>query len=225
MSSRALARVSRRSFGGACAALFGSALALGGGGARAEPLSTKEKDALARGECVRRPVDADLEEGYYIGGVSYCLVEAPAPFVLRLLADVSVYKDILALTLEANPTGKKGADQLVYLKHGGKLGTAGYTMRIQSADPGGVIRFWMDPTFEHEIEDMWGYVRAEALGPERCLVTYAVLCDLGTVIRILFGEKIREFALDTPEHVRWVAGDKWAVLRDQKAAGPPPNAP
>lgn len=201
--------MNRRAFGRALAAFAASAGALHAGPARAEPLTQAERDMLAGGRCVKRPVDADLEEGTYIGGVSYCVAEAPAPFVLAMLADVSVYKRILALTLEASPAGNKGADSLVYFKHGGKLGTAGYTMRIRPADSRGVIRFWMDPAYEHEIEDVWGFVRAEPLGASTCLVTYAVLCDLGTVIRLLFGERIREYALDTPEHVRWVAEERY----------------
>lgn len=207
--------MNRRAFGRTLAAFTASAGALHGGRALGEtlaaPLSADERDLLARGRCIRRAVDADLEEGLYIGGVSYCVAEAPARFVLAMLADVTVYQRILALTLEANPTGKKGADQLVYFKHGGKLGTAGYTMRIRPADAEGVIRFWMDPAFDHEIEDVWGFVRVQALGPSSCLVTYAVLCDLGTVIRVLFGERIREYALDTPEHVRWVAQERYAA--------------
>lgn len=202
--------MNRRVFGRVIAGLAASAGALHAGRAHAAPLTAGEREALARGECVRRPVDADLEEGTYIGGVSYCVAEAPAPVVLAMLADVSVYKRILALTIEANPVGRKGGDQLVYFKHGGKLGTAGYTMRIRAADSGGVIRFWMDPAYEHEIDDVWGFVRVEAMGAASCLVTYAVLCDLGTVIRVVFGERIREYALDTPEHVRWVAAERYS---------------
>lgn len=203
--------MNRRAFARACAALAACACALPPARARATPLTEAERVALDRGESVRRHVDADLDEGTYIGGLSYCVAEAPAPFVLAMLADVSVYKRILALTLEADPAGKKGDDQLVRFKHGGRLGTAAYTMRIRPADPQGVIRFWMDPAFDHEIEDVWGYVRVEPLGPERCLVTYAVLCDLGTVVRVLFGERIREYALDTAEHVRWVAAERHAA--------------
>lgn len=202
--------MNRRVFGRVIAGLAASAGALHAGRAHAAPLTAGEREALARGECVRRPVDADLEEGTYIGGVSYCVAEAPAPVVLAMLADVSVYKRILALTIEANPVGRKGGDQLVYFKHGGKLGTAGYTMRIRAADSGGVIRFWMDPAYEHEIDDVWGFVRVEAMGAASCLVTYAVLCDLGTVIRVVFGERIREYALETPEHVRWVAAERYS---------------
>lgn len=198
--------MNRRAFGRAVALLGGSLGAFVATPARAGTLTQDERDALTRGEVVTRPVDADLEEGTYLGGVSYGIVEAPAPFVLALLRDVSVYKDILALTLEANPAGRKGGDQLVYFKHGGRLGSAGYTMRIREADAENTIRFWMDRTFDHEIDDVWGYVRIDPLGPSTCLATYAILCDLGTVYRVLFGERIRAFALETPGHIRTVAG-------------------
>jgi hypothetical protein len=154
---------------------------------------------------VKRSVDADLDEGSYIGGVSYAVVNAPAAHVLAMLQNVGVYREILALTIEAKDVGEKGGDQLVYFKHGGRLGTAGYTMRVRKPDRSGVIRFWMDPAFEHEIEDVWGFVRVDELGPERCLATYAVLCDLGAIIRLMFGERIRDYALDTPAHLKYVA--------------------
>lgn len=207
--------MNRRAFGRIVAALAGatSGIAAAPGVALAGSLTSEEQAALARGEVVRRSVDADLEDGLYQGGVSYALVDAPAAFVLEMLADVAVYKEILALTLEANPVGKKGKDQLVFFKHGGSLGTASYTMRVQKADKGGVIRFWMDPAFDHEIDDIWGYVRVDPLGPEKSLATYAVLCDLGMLFRVLFGEKIREFALDTPGHIRYVAGSRYQATR------------
>lgn len=203
--------MNRRAFGRAIGGLVLGAGATLAKSAEAEPLTPSEKEALGRGETVRRPVDADLEEGTYIGGVSYAVVGAPAGFVLAMLHEVAVYRSILALTLEASDAGEKGGDKLVYFKHGGSLGTAGYTMRIQKADRGGVIRFWMDPAFDHEIEDIWGFVRVEALGPASCLATYAVLCDLGGLFRVLFGERIRKYALDTPGNLRRVAEANYAA--------------
>lgn len=197
--------MNRRAFGHALAAIAGSCCAFGGRTALAAGLTDDERKALSDGKVVRRPVDTELEEGIYLGGVSYAVVQTPAAFVLDMLRDVSVYKLILPFTLAADPRGKKGDDQLVYFKHGGKLGTAGYVMRIRPADADGVIRFWMDPAFDHEIEDVWGYVRAEPLGPETCLATYAVLFDPGTLTRIAFGERIRELALDTPGNIQTVA--------------------
>lgn len=204
--------MNRRTFGRAVGGLVIGAGAALARSAEAEPLTPSEKEALGRGETVRRPVDADLEQGTYIGGVSYAVVGAPAGFVLAMLHEVAVYRSILALTLEASDAGKKGGDQLVYFKHGGSLGTAGYTMRIQKADRDGVIRFWMDPAFDHEIEDIWGFVRVEALGPATCLATYAVLCDLGGLFRVLFGERIRKYALDTPGNLRRVAEGDYAAM-------------
>lgn len=212
--------MNRRVFGRALGAIAGSLCGLAATPASAGGLTPDERAALERGEVVRRPVDADLDAGLYLGGVAYALVDAPAPFVLTMLQDPTVYKEILALTLEANPVGKKGKDQLVYFKHGGSLGTAAYTMRIPPADPAGVIRFWMDPAFDHEIEDIWGYVRVEPLGPALSLATYAVLCDLGTLFRVLFGEKIREFALDTPGHIRFVAGSRYQATQGATVTSP-----
>ena len=199
----------RRTFGRALAVMAGSLAGLAADTAHARGLSAGEKAALERGEVVRRALDFDMEEGLMQGGLAYAIVEAPAAFVLGMLADVGVYKDILALTLEAKAVGKKGDDTLVFFKHGGSLGTASYTMRVRPADATGTIRFWMDPAFDHEIEDIWGYVRVESLGAERSLATYAVLCDVGTFLRLLFGEKIRRFALDTPGHIRNVAGSRY----------------
>lgn len=201
--------MNRRRFGLALAASTASFVGLSASPARAGSLSADEMAALARGEVVRRPLDVDMDAGLMQGGVSYALVDAPAAFVLAMLSNPGAYKDILALTLEANPVGKKGDDALVFFKHGGDLGTASYTMRISPADRTGTIRFWMDPAFDHEIEDLWGYVRIEALGPEQCLATYAILCDVGTLFRVLFGERIREYALDTPGHIRYVAGSRY----------------
>ena len=201
--------MNRRSFGRALAAVAGSLTGLAAERALAGGLTKEENAALSRGEVVRRPLDFDLEEGLMQGGLSYAIVDAPAAFVLEMLAEVSVYKDILALTLEAKRVGERGNDTLVFFKHGGDLGTASYTMRVRPADATGTIRFWMDPAFDHEIEDIWGYVRVTPIGAEQCLATYAVLCDVGTIFRLLFGEKIREYALDTPGHIRFVAGSRY----------------
>ena len=46
-------------------------------------------------------------------------------------------------------------------------------------------------------------------GPERSLATSAVLCELGMSLRVLLGAKIREFALDTTGHIRYVAGSRY----------------
>jgi hypothetical protein len=197
--------VNRRAFGRALALSCGALGSFAAAPARGAELTAAERNALARGEVVSRPVDADLDAGFYIGGVAYAVVHAPAPFVLGLLHDPAVYQQILSLTLEAKPVGHKGDDLLVYFKHGGDLGTAGYTMRVRFADSEGVVRFWMDPAFDHEIEDVWGYLRVEALGPEECLATYAILCDLGTILRVVFGERIREYALETPGNLKNLA--------------------
>lgn len=182
--------------------------------ASAGELTEDEKQRLIAGEVVRRPIDAERDEGTYIGGVSYAVIDAPAPYVIDMLRDPATYLDVLPLTLEAKQVGKRGDDMLVFFKHGGRLGTASYTMRVRFASPT-LIRFWMDPDSPHEIEDIWGYARAEPLSAERCLGTYAVLADVGTITRLLFGEKIRDYALDTPGNLRRMAGARYGFAGDE----------
>lgn len=202
----------RRDFARAIAAAWLSFGAFGEGTAVAGELTESERETLERGGVVRRNVDAELEEGTYIGGVAYALARVPAPFVLAMMRDVATYKRILPMTLEAKATGQKGKDKLVYFKHGDGT-TAAYTMRVRDADGEGVIRFWMDPAFEHEIDDIWGYLRIEALGPEACLVTYAVLCDLGLILRVAFGEEVRSFALKTPGNLKTIAESEYSAAK------------
>ncbi|MBK8253483.1 MAG: hypothetical protein IPK82_12550 [Polyangiaceae bacterium] len=171
-------------------------------------LTAEEKATLHSGQSVTRNLDFDINGGVYQGGLAYHLANVPAAIITKMLTDVSVYSRILALTLEARDDGKKGTHQLVYLKHGGRWGTAAYTLRVAPIDNEGVIRFWMDPAFAHEVEDLWGFVRVESLGAEKSLVTYAVLCDLGSVIRLLFGERVRRYALQTAGNICRVAAEK-----------------
>ncbi len=204
----------RRTFGASVLATAAASVAtLNTSFAAAAPFSSDEIALLENGGLLERPVDTEFEGETYMGGVSYSIVNAPAAFVLAILQNVAVYKTILSLTLEAEAKGKKGNDTLVYFKHGGRLGTAGYTMRVQPADKEGVVRFWMDREFDHEIEDVWGFVRVEPRGKERCLATYGVLCDLGTLLRIMFGERIRSYALETPSNLKRLAEGDFATLK------------
>jgi hypothetical protein len=166
--------------------------------AGAEGLSAAEVARLARGEIIRRPIDVDLPEGPYFGGIAYAVIEVPPAEVMRVLMDVSAYRSILPLTMEAREVGRKGDNRLVFFRHGGRLGSAAYTAIVRRESPS-VIRVWLDPAFPHEVEDCWGYFRAEAFPEGKTLLTYAALLRLEFgVVRMLFSEKIRTFAMNMP---------------------------
>jgi ribosome-associated toxin RatA of RatAB toxin-antitoxin module len=164
-------------------------------------LTTREMQRLLRGETVVRTQLLRRGDRRYVGGVTYSVVDADADGLVELLEDVDAWRRILPKTRSARSMGTAGNDALVELTHGSAFMQATYTMRVRRE--GRVVRFWMDPGRRHDIEDAWGFVRAEPMADGRALVTYGVLIDMGPgLLRDLFEDSVRELALSVPDRVR-----------------------
>ena len=175
--------------------LFAASAAPAGG------LTARETQQLLRGETVVRTQLLRRGDRRYVGGVTYSVVDADADELAQLVADVDAWRRILPKTRSARSMGTAGNDALVELTHGSALVQATYTMRVRRE--GRVVRFWMDPGRRHDIEDAWGFVRAEPMADGRSLVTYGVLIDMGPgLLRDLFEDTVRELALSVPDRVR-----------------------
>ena len=176
------------------------------GEARADSLSAGESARLGRGETVVREHTIDRGDHHYVGGVTYTILEATAAEVTTLLDDVSAYRHVLPRTKAAKHVGTDHGDQLVELVQGNAIYEATYTIRVRKG-PGREMRFWLEPTRPHEIDDAWGFFRLEpfvtANGEERVLLTYAILVDIGPgIVRELFEERVRAAMLSVPQLVR-----------------------
>jgi hypothetical protein len=196
-------------FGISCAAALG-AVALAASLARADGLSTSEAERLTHGETVVRPQTVEHGARRYVGGVTYTVLDDSADDLGPLLDDVNVWTRILPKTRSARRVGTAGRDVLVELTSGNSLVQATYTVRVHR--DGDLVRFWVDPSRRHDIEDAWGFVRAEPMAERRTLVTYGVLVDLGPgIFRDLFEERVKAAALAVPERLR-------TLVRDSRAA-------
>lgn len=165
-------------------------------------LTSSEHQRLLHGEVVSRPLDLDLPQGEYIGGVSYAIIQAPPTAVMAVLADVSTYKDILPLARDAREIGKQGHDSLVSVVHRSKIGDVTYTMRVRRESTK-LVRFWVDKNHPRDLDDAWGYFRAEPTADGGTLLTYAAVMDIGSgITHMLFAEKVRSLAMRTPGLVR-----------------------
>jgi len=181
--------------------------------AHAKGLTREELSRLARGEVVKREVRVDLPAGQYTGGVSYVIIDAPAEDVMRALVDSSALKSLLPMVLEAREVERRqGGDWFVFLRHGGRIGSAAFTLRARRASPYSV-QFWLDPSRPHEIEDMWGSFRVKPLGDKRSLFTYSALLRLPFGFLLLFEDKIRSVALNTPARVRRYVEGRGAIAQ------------
>lgn len=178
-------------------------------GARADALTTAESTRLGRGETVIR--EHTWEPGYsarYIGGVTYTIVEDTASETTAILDDVASYRHLLPRTKRVRLVGvEPNGDRLVELVQGTTLVEATYTLRVRQYPARREVRFWLEPSRPHEIDDAWGYFRVEpvvgASGEQRALLTYAILVDVGPgIVRDLFEERVRTALLSVPQLVR-----------------------
>lgn len=162
-----------------------------------------ETDRLVHGETIIRDEAWESSGRRYVGGVAYALVDAPADEVADLVASTDVWRQILPRVRSARRVGVAGSDALVELTQGTALLHATYTLRVRRE--GGEIRFWMDPHRPHDIEDAWGFVRAQPRAGGRALVTYGILIDMGPgILRDLFEDRVRVAALTVLDRLRGV---------------------
>lgn len=177
--------------------------------ARAEGgLSNDEMGQLARGETVVRPQDLETEGRRYVGGVTYTVLDASAEELMAVLDDPHAYTEVLPKTKYAQRVAAHGRDFLLELHQGNALVDAAYTVYIRKEPERGRVRFWLDLSRPHAIEDAWGFFRYEALEPSdrqapRTLMVYGALVDLGAgIIRELYEERLRRAMLAVPQLVR-----------------------
>lgn len=182
-----------------------SALALGRG-ASAAPLAAPDVTRLARGETVVRTQTLEHGEHRYVGGVTYTVIDGTTAELDPLFDDVASWKKVLPLTRSARLVGTDGGDRFVELEQGNALVSATYTLRVRRT--GDEVRFWLDPSRPHTIDDAWGFFRLQpftsAAGDPQVLVTYGILVDVGPgLVRELFEEKVRTAMLSVPQRLRF----------------------
>jgi hypothetical protein len=213
---RGLKRAALRALGGVALAC-----ALWPTQARADALSPDENTRLMHGETIQRTETVERGEDHrYVGGVTYTIVEASPDELAALLEDVAAYKQILPRTKRARIVGVDGSDFFVELRQGNAIAEAAYTIRVHRDPAKREVRFWLDPTRPHGIDDAWGFFRYEPLaqvtpGVPRVLLTYGVLVDLGPgIVRDLFEERLRAMMLSVPQRVREYV---WRAIRPRRA--------
>jgi hypothetical protein len=171
--------------------------------ARADRLSSTETSALSRGATVTRGQTLERGGRRYVGGVAYAVVEAGADEIGALIDDIPSWQRFLPATRDVRRVGNVAGDALVEVTHGNSFIHVTYTLRVHRE--GDTMRFWMDPSRPHDIDDAWGYLRTGVLAGGRTLVTYGILIDVGGgLLRDLFEDQARRLALTVPERVRGI---------------------
>jgi len=163
--------------------------------------TSRERDALSAGSMVSRPLSFEQGGGHYVGGVSYQVVDARPELVLSTLADVANWPEALPRTKSARLVDSTDGLSRVELVQGSALVDARYTVVLERADSE-TIRFWLDGSQPHDINDVWGFFRVKALPGGRSLITVGAALDLGDGLTRLFEDRIARTMLRAPQQIR-----------------------
>jgi hypothetical protein len=187
-----------------------AALVCASGSVRADSLSAPEIERLFRGQTVARMQTLERGGRRYVGGVTYALLDADADEVARLFDSADAWRHVLPEIRSTRAAGTAGDDALIEVTHGNALLQVSYTMRVQRDARS--ARFRLEPRRKHDIEDVWGFLRAEPLADGRTILTYGVLIDMGPgLLRDLFENRVRETALTVPERIRGLMVERSAA--------------
>jgi hypothetical protein len=168
---------------------------------RADGLSQTEANRLMHGSTVARTQELERDGKRYVGGVTYTIFDAQADELVALLDDVEGWRRFLPKTRGARHVGTEAGDALVEISHGSPVVHVAYTLRVHR--DANMVRFWMDPSRPHDIEDAWGFFRSDPIEGGRTLVTYGILVDMGDgLLRTLLEDRVRGLALTVPDRVR-----------------------
>jgi hypothetical protein len=131
------------------------------------------------------------------------MLDASEQELEALFDDVTSYRRVLPRTKSAQVVGHKDGDMLIELRQGSSLLETTYTIRVRKDGLRHTVRFWLDHSRPHGIEDAWGFFRVEKAGDGRVLLTYGALVDMGDGLgRALFEERVRHAMLSVPQRLR-----------------------
>jgi hypothetical protein len=171
-------------------------------------LSAQQQQTLRAGGRVEQLVRLDRGGKRYVGGVGYVLVRAEPGQVFEVLNEVSTLSDVLPKTRSTRILDRNGNRVRMELEQGTSVVSTTFTVFFELEPPDGrfdprVVRFWLDPSEPHSIDDVWGFFRATRYDDQYSLISVGALVDLGTgVIRMLFEERIARSILRTPNRIR-----------------------
>lgn len=147
------------------------------------------------------PKVEEVDDSDYLGGYREVYIDASPALVMATLLNIESYREILPMLRSFNPLPMSPEGHLMSeVDEGGSLGHARYTARVERR--GDTVRFWVDRTQPHEIEDAFGWFKIAEEG-SGTLVKFRVWIDVGSSLtESLFGGKIEHVALQIPERLR-----------------------
>jgi len=174
----------------------------------ARVFSEAQHQRLREGERVEELVELERRGQRYVGGLSYVLVNAEPHQVFDVLNRLDTLANVLPQTRNLRVLERGGGRARVEIEQGNSVVSTAFTVFFELQPPAGgdeahMVRFWLDPSQPHGIDDVWGFFRATRYDARRSLVSVGALVNLGPgLIRMLFEERIVRAILRLPNRIR-----------------------
>jgi hypothetical protein len=171
-------------------------------------LSDAQHQQLREGGRVEQLVELERRGQRYVGGVSYILVQAEPGQVFDVLNRLETLANVLPQTRNLRVIERSAGRVRVEIEQGNSVVSTAFTVFFELGPSGGgedahMVRFWLDPSQPHGVDDVWGFFRATRYDARRSLVSVGALVNLGPgLIRMLFEEWIVRAILRMPNRVR-----------------------
>jgi len=156
-----------------------------------------ELGRLETGQAVHRERELTRGDTRYLGTVSYQLVKARSSTILSAFSQPESLTELLPNTKQVRLIEASDGLQRVELVQGNDWWTRLHRVPGARIRPGGA--FLAGPIAPHDIDDAFGFFRAEPFDRGRTLMTVAVAVDIGSGwLRGLFASAVQTSILTTP---------------------------
>lgn len=168
-----------------------------------EGLTERERQRLAAGELITRPLHMRRGDLDLIGGSSWQVIDAPPLVVWRALQDTERYSKMLPGVKRANLVAQQGSERCVYLRQGAWPFLRSYYAILRSDPTTRTLHFELDRERPHELNAGWGFARVQSYEASKTLMTFGVLADVGHGLLAAVGRSVvQTWMLKVPATVK-----------------------
>lgn len=162
--------------------------------------SGAELARLHAGKSVKRRFLIGRGEEAYHAGYSYRLVHATPMQVIRALRQPDGIKKAIPYGLSATTISENNGVSRMRIAQGKRPIVGSYTVRMEWDLRDYRAKFWMDPTEDHDVNDLWGVFSAREVSPGVTLVSFGFAFDIGGVGSVL-ERKAQTWGLTTSDRI------------------------
>lgn len=169
-----------------------------------QPFSSEEKALLKAGKLVTRSAEERRGNQRLIGGASWQVINLPADSVWKALLDTPHYHRMLPQVHRAMERVNRPDYKRVTIQHKTGPFSAQYDLGARIYPERHDVTFKVEKTPDSSLSAAWGFITVRPYGPDRSLIAYGIMADLGEgIIGTLVKSTVHEWMLKVPLTMKW----------------------